>query len=89
VMSLGGFTGSNPILTTAQLERLIKTNVVRFFLTGGNGNSTALSYVQSACKAVSASTYQSTTSSATSAASTTGGGSSQLYDCGNLIATSK
>jgi hypothetical protein len=84
VTSLGGFTGSNPILTTAQLEKLIKTNVVRYFLTGGNGNSTAISYVQSVCKAVSASTYQSSTTSSASGAVSTGGGgsSSQLYDCG-------
>jgi 4-amino-4-deoxy-L-arabinose transferase-like glycosyltransferase len=35
VMALGGFTGSDPILTTAQLQALIKNGTVRYFLLGG------------------------------------------------------
>ena len=32
VMSLGGFSGSDPILTTSQLAALVKNGTVRFFL---------------------------------------------------------
>jgi len=40
VMSLGGFSGSDPILTTSQLATLVKNGTVRFFLMnsfGGRG----------------------------------------------------
>ena len=37
VMSLGGFTGSDPILTTAKLAALARQGVVRYFLLGGGG----------------------------------------------------
>ena len=32
VMALGGFSGSDPILTTSQLQTLIKNGTIRFFL---------------------------------------------------------
>ncbi|MEO7001910.1 MAG: hypothetical protein ABI068_08790, partial [Ktedonobacterales bacterium] len=32
VMALGGFTGTDPILTTAQLQTLIQNGAVRYFL---------------------------------------------------------
>ncbi len=87
VMSLGGFSGNNPILTTAQLKALIKNNTVRFFLLGGQGgNSAASSFVASSCKAVSSSAWQSSTTTTSAGTGATGGmGSSEtLYDCGNL-----
>jgi len=37
VMSLGGFTGSDPILTSAKLASLAKEGVVQYFLLGGGG----------------------------------------------------
>jgi hypothetical protein len=37
VMSLGGFTGSDPILTPAKLASLAKQGVVRYFLISGGG----------------------------------------------------
>jgi 4-amino-4-deoxy-L-arabinose transferase-like glycosyltransferase len=37
VMALGGFTGSDPILTTAQLQTLVKNGTIRYFLLGGGG----------------------------------------------------
>ena len=37
VMSLGGFTGSDPILTTSKLAALAKQGVVEHFLVGGGG----------------------------------------------------
>ncbi|MDQ2740700.1 MAG: hypothetical protein M3Z66_00100 [Chloroflexota bacterium] len=53
VMSLGGFSGSDPILTTAKLAALAKQGVVRYFLLGAgggpggpDGNSGATSWIQ-------------------------------------------
>ncbi|HVU66419.1 MAG TPA: glycosyltransferase family 39 protein [Ktedonobacteraceae bacterium] len=37
VMALGGFSGSDPILTTDELAALVKQGTVRFFLLGGMG----------------------------------------------------
>src|SRR5579875_949989 len=37
VMSLGGFSGSDPILTTSQLASLVKNGTVRFFLLNSFG----------------------------------------------------
>jgi 4-amino-4-deoxy-L-arabinose transferase-like glycosyltransferase len=37
VMSLGGFSGSDPILTTAQFASLVKHGAVRYFLINGGG----------------------------------------------------
>ncbi len=39
-MALGGFTGSDPILTTAQLQTLIKNGTIRYFLLGGGFGGT-------------------------------------------------
>jgi 4-amino-4-deoxy-L-arabinose transferase-like glycosyltransferase len=36
VMSLGGFLGSDPILTQSQLQQLIKAGTIRFFMLSGN-----------------------------------------------------
>lgn len=84
VMALGGFLGSDPILTLSQLKSLVASWQVRYFLLsgggfggpgGGSSNSTLTQWVTSACTVVPASAY-SGSSSATSA----GGG--QLYVCG-------
>jgi 4-amino-4-deoxy-L-arabinose transferase-like glycosyltransferase len=37
VMSLGGFTGSDPILTVSQLASMAKKGEIRYFLLGGRG----------------------------------------------------
>ncbi|HLI50634.1 MAG TPA: hypothetical protein VKU87_02490, partial [Thermomicrobiaceae bacterium] len=37
VMALGGFSGSDQILTTSQLAKLVANNTVRFFLLSGGG----------------------------------------------------
>jgi len=86
VMSLGGFSGSNPILTTTQLKALIKNNTVRYFLVGGGGgrdNSALTTWVQGACTAVPSSAWQ--TASAASAATANQQGddfmAQALYDC--------
>jgi len=41
VMALGGFTGTDPILTTAQLQALIKQGKVRYFLLNGSATGGA------------------------------------------------
>ena len=74
VMSLGGFLGSDPILTTDQLAAKIRAGEVRFFLLGGfgaqGGSNGLTAWIQSNCTAVSL---------------TDGGGpSGQLYDCAAL-----
>jgi 4-amino-4-deoxy-L-arabinose transferase-like glycosyltransferase len=38
VMAMGGFTGSDPILTTSSLQTLIANGTVRFFLVGSAGS---------------------------------------------------
>ncbi|HVC35484.1 MAG TPA: glycosyltransferase family 39 protein [Chloroflexota bacterium] len=91
VMALGGFMGSDPILTTNGLASLVKQGTVRFFLISagrfggpggfGRGNQSAVtSWVTQNCKVVPSSAWQ-------SAASNLGGrfgfgGANQLYDCG-------
>ncbi|MGH2389557.1 MAG: glycosyltransferase family 39 protein [Chloroflexota bacterium] len=66
VMSLGGFGGSDPIVTLSQLQGLVSNNTVRFFMgVGGFGaNSGIGGWVESACKAVHVSEYQSGDASA-------------------------
>jgi 4-amino-4-deoxy-L-arabinose transferase-like glycosyltransferase len=82
VISLGGFSGSDNIYTsTSQVEALVSSGTVRFFLLGGQGgmgsNSVVSSYVTSQCKLVDSSAYSGSTSasagSTTVAATTTTG----------------
>ncbi len=42
VMALGGFSGSDPILTVAQLRALVANGTVRYFLLGGGGAGSAV-----------------------------------------------
>ena len=77
-MSLGGFTGDDPILTVDQFASLVESGQVRFVLLsgggggpGGQGSNSAISqWVQANGTQVSA--------------SETGGAQSQLYDLGSL-----
>jgi 4-amino-4-deoxy-L-arabinose transferase-like glycosyltransferase len=47
VMALGGFSGSDPILTSADVQKLVQNGTVRFFLLqGGTSTSTSTSDVQ-------------------------------------------
>jgi len=84
VMALGGFSGSDPILTTSQLAALVAQGTVRFFLLNGagggpgGGQSNLTSWVTQHCTTVSASQYQ---SSSTSSGTGGFGGNGQLYDC--------
>ncbi len=82
VMALGGFSGSDPILTTAQLAALVKSGTVRYFLlngTGGGGpgggQSALVTWITQHTTAVPSNQWQSSTS--------TGGGfggGSTLYE---------
>lgn len=77
VMALGGFTGSDPILTTTQLAALVKNGTVRYFLLNGTGGgqSALTTWIMQHVTAVPSSQWQSSTS-------TSGGfgGGSQLYE---------
>ncbi|GLV56504.1 hypothetical protein KDH_33440 [Dictyobacter sp. S3.2.2.5] len=86
VMALGGFSGSDPILTSSQLKALVANGTVRYFLPNGSGgfgggpggqSSSTTSWVTQSCKVVPSSQWQSSTSTTSSGF----GGSSQLYDC--------
>ena len=86
VMALGGFTGSDPILTVNQLAALVKQGTVHYFLLngggmggpGGGGNNALTTWVQQHGTAVPASKY----SSSSSASSAFGGGT--LYYVGTV-----
>jgi len=85
VMALGGFSGSDPILTTSQLAALVKSGEVKYFLlnstggggSSGNGQSTLITWITQHAKVVSSSEWQ---SGSTSSTSTGFGGSEQLYE---------
>jgi 4-amino-4-deoxy-L-arabinose transferase-like glycosyltransferase len=84
VMALGGFSGSDPILTTAQLQALVANGTVRYFLLGGGGggfggggpggSTSATSWVSNSCSVVSSSEWGGSGSSSQR-------GGQQLYDC--------
>jgi 4-amino-4-deoxy-L-arabinose transferase-like glycosyltransferase len=100
VMSLGGFGGSDPILTLADLQQLVKQNQVRFFLgvgSFGGGNNDIGQWVQSACTAVPSSDYSGASAQSTGAGAGIPGGfggfggfggrasGGQLYDCAHAV----
>jgi 4-amino-4-deoxy-L-arabinose transferase-like glycosyltransferase len=85
VMALGGFSGSDPILTTDQLAALVANGTVRYFLingTGGGpggGQSELTTWITQNCTAVPSSEWQSSTSNSSGFGGF--GGASQLYVC--------
>jgi 4-amino-4-deoxy-L-arabinose transferase-like glycosyltransferase len=85
VMALGGFSGSDPILTTTQLAALVKSGVVKFFLISGSGGggspggssqSALITWIEQHGTVVSSSQWQ---SSSTSSSPGGFGGTAQLY----------
>src|SRR6266699_67888 len=81
VMALGGFSGSDPILTTTQLAALVKSGAVKFFLLKGSGGggpgggqSALITWITQHSKVVPSSQWQSTSTSSGF------GGSEQLYE---------
>ena len=85
VMALGGFGGSDPILTTSQLSTLVKNGTIRFFLINGSGGggfgggsqSALTTWIEQHCKVVSSSQWQ---TSSTSSSPGGFGGTEQLYE---------
>jgi hypothetical protein len=85
VMTLGGFSGSDPILTTGQLAALVKSGQVKYFLLssfggggfGGSGQSALITWIKQHSKVVPSSQWQ---SSATQSSSGGFGGAEQLYE---------
>jgi len=85
VMALGGFSGSDPILTTTQLAALVKSGEVRFFLLNGSGGggpggssqSALITWITQHSKVVSSSQWQSSSASSTASGP---GGAVQLYE---------
>jgi 4-amino-4-deoxy-L-arabinose transferase-like glycosyltransferase len=82
VMAMGGFSGSDPILTTSQLAALVKSGTVRYFLLsgtggGGSGQSALITWITQHSKVVSSSQWQ---SNSTSSSSGGFGGAEQLYE---------
>jgi 4-amino-4-deoxy-L-arabinose transferase-like glycosyltransferase len=93
VMALGGFSGSDPILTTTELAQMVANGTVRYFLVsgfgntgggiGGNSQSSLTSWVTQYCTAVSSSLYSGSSSSGSGNAGGNGAtnSGSQLYVC--------
>src|SRR5438067_1589396 len=85
VMTLGGFSGSDPILTPSQLAALVESGQVKYFLlsgsggfgAGGSGQSALITWIKQHSKVVPSSQWQ---SSATSSSSGGFGGAEQLYE---------
>lgn len=83
VIALGGFGGSDPILTTSQLAALVKNGTVRYFLLngtggggiGGGGQSALVTWIEQHATAVPSSQWQSSSSTNGSF-----GGGSTLYE---------
>lgn len=69
VMSLGGFAGSDQILTLAQFKQLIKNGEIRYVMAGGRGDKGTtiqiMNWVKQNGKLISSSEYISTDSSTT------------------------
>lgn len=65
VMALGGFSGSDSILSLSQLQAMVQSGAIRYFLLDGgggfggqgNGNAQLVQWVESSCAQVSASAY--------------------------------
>jgi 4-amino-4-deoxy-L-arabinose transferase-like glycosyltransferase len=84
VMALGGFSGSDPILTTTQLAALVKSGAVRFFLLngsggagpGGSGQGALITWIKQHSTVVSSSQWQSSSKSSISSGF---GSAEQLY----------
>ena len=85
VMALGGFGGSDPILSVAQFKSLVEKGTVRYVLGGGmgggpDGGSLVTQWAATACTAVPASAWQGATSTGSGAVQDFGRVQS-LYDC--------
>lgn len=79
VMALGGFSGSDNILSLSQFKEMVNKGEVRYVLTGGMGqNSEIMNWVQKNGKAVEESKWKDTNTKGMNGRD--GGNSEQLYD---------
>ncbi|WP_161797068.1 ArnT family glycosyltransferase [Bacillus sp. TH008] len=64
VMALGGFNGTDPILTVSELKKLVKEGKVKYFLIPGNnsGNSELVSWIKKHGAKISSDEYSSSSS---------------------------
>ncbi|WP_420954485.1 glycosyltransferase family 39 protein [Bacillus haynesii] len=65
VMAMGGFSGSDPILTVEKLEKLVKNGEVKYFMIGdgrGQDNSEITNWIKENGKEISKSEYSSSSS---------------------------
>jgi 4-amino-4-deoxy-L-arabinose transferase-like glycosyltransferase len=85
VMTLGGFSGSDSILTLDEFKQMVKNGEIRYAIAGGGGgqggNSEITSWIQANGKAVTESEWNSTSSTN----STSKGQSVQLYDLKGIL----
>jgi 4-amino-4-deoxy-L-arabinose transferase-like glycosyltransferase len=84
VMALGGFAGSDQVLTLDKMKQMVADGKVRYFSlssrTGGgasSGNSAIFSWVQTSCTAISSAEWNDSGGTGDS----NGGGQESLYDC--------
>lgn len=66
VMAMGGFSGSDPILTVSKLKSMIKKGEVKYFYLSGmgkGGQSDVITWIKENSKEIPASKWQSTSSS--------------------------
>ena len=95
VMAMGGFTGSDPAPTVAQLEQYVQQGKLHYVMTGGRGGfgggggggtvASVTSWVEHSCTAVPASAYggSATSASASAAARAVAATVAEtLYHCG-------
>jgi len=86
VMAMGGFSGSDPILTVEKLQELIRNKQVKYFLVssggfGGRGSSEILQFIREKGKEIPRQEWQSGTGSAGNSMGGMGrNGSSTLYE---------
>jgi hypothetical protein len=95
-MAMGGFLGSDPILTDTTLAGLVRRGEVRYFLLNGfgggfagfggrgAGSADATQWVESNCSRVPISAYETARSGGFGGGFGFGGGGS-LYDCRKLM----
>ena len=93
VMAMGGFSGSDPAPTVAQLEQYVKEGKLHYVLTGSTGGfgggggtaSSVTSWVEQNCTKVPASAYGGSTTSASASAAARAVAATvaqTLYHCG-------
>lgn len=84
VMAMGGFTGSDPTPTLAQLQAYVASGQLRYVLVGGGGGPGGFGGTSSGTAGVSA--VNSWVASACHVVDYAGTGSSNLYDCAGAAA---